>query len=86
MKKEQKRRFITVSRKYTKRALRDIALPFLPLTGRWLQEAGFSAGDIVEIDVLNGCLTIRKTANSWKIERRLECEKYMVNEAGERIQ
>lgn len=87
MKNKQKRRLITIGRKWVKSTPKHEARPFLPLVGRWLQKAGFSIGDIIEIDVQDGCLVIRKTANSWRIHRKVqvEYEKCMVNEVGERI-
>ena len=37
-------------------------VPKIMLTGKWLAEAGFSAGDDVQVVVENGCLTLRPLA------------------------
>lgn len=58
--------------------------PFIRLGGKWLQNAGFSAGDIIEVDVKDNCLVIRKTQNSWK--EFGEIKQMMVNESGEPVQ
>lgn len=58
-------------------------IPVLRLSGKWLKEAGFLAGDIIEVDVQDGCLTIRKTYNKWKME--VISKKWMVNENDEPI-
>lgn len=58
-------------------------VPNLRLSGKWLGKAGFSRGDIVEVDVQDGCLIIRKTPNKWKIE--VISKKWMLNESGDPI-
>ena len=38
-----------------------VEVPFLPLRGRWLQEAGFEIGRSVTIEVHDGRLVIERT-------------------------
>ncbi|GEP98110.1 SymE family type I addiction module toxin [Chitinophaga cymbidii] len=81
------KRLITVGRKVENKYGKLVGVPFLRIAGRWLEKAGFCIGDIVEVDIADGCLVIRKTKNTWRVERKIavEVEKFMVNEAGERI-
>jgi toxic protein SymE len=37
-----------------------VEVPFLPLRGRWLQEAGFEIGRSVKVEVSEGRLTIER--------------------------
>lgn len=37
---------------------RPPAVPYLRLRGYWLERAGFSAGQRVEVRITNGCITI----------------------------
>lgn len=87
MKNTKTKRFITIARKTDNKDGRSVRLPFLRITGKWFQQAGFDIGDIAEVNVEDGCLVIRKTNHSWRVERRgeVEVEKFMVNDAGERI-
>lgn len=60
----------------------EYRIPSLKLAGKWFKDAGFQSGDIIEIDVKPGCLTIRPTANKWVMTVP---EKWMVNESNEPI-
>lgn len=60
-------------------------LPFIKLTGVWLLKAGFSYGDIIEVEVNEGCLTIKKTTHQWEIIGE-KANLAIVNESGEPIQ
>lgn len=48
-------RFMTVSYLPAKQT---VPVPYLRLSGQWLQEAGFNAGDKVAVTVESGKLTI----------------------------
>lgn len=85
MENNKTKRLITISRKVENRDGRFAVTPFLRITGKWFEKAGFCIGDIVEIDVENGRLVVKKTKNSWRVEKRAVVEKYMVDEVGERI-
>ena len=39
---------------------RDISVPFLPLSGKWLGELGFQIGTKVEVECREGEIVIRK--------------------------
>ncbi|EIX9577183.1 type I toxin-antitoxin system SymE family toxin [Klebsiella pneumoniae] len=49
---------------------RDISTPSLPLSGKWLREAGFGTGKPVTVKVMDGCILLlplsdkRREANS----------------------
>ncbi len=53
--------------------------PYLKISGKWFRDAGFNSGDIVEVDVKNGCLTIQKTNHKWV---QIFSDQFMVNEDG----
>lgn len=85
MKNKKTTRLITVARKIESRVGKLAVVPHLRIAGRWFEKAGFQVGDIVEVDVQQGCLMVRRTKNVWKIERRVEVEKYMVDDEGKRV-
>ncbi|ESM61628.1 hypothetical protein L390_03036 [Klebsiella quasipneumoniae subsp. similipneumoniae] len=37
---------------------RDISTPSLPLSGKWLREAGFGTGKPVTVKVMDGCIVL----------------------------
>lgn len=72
------KRRLTVTRKPCEKIV-----PFINISGLWLEKAGFNVGDIVELDVTDGKIVIRRTTNKWMEE--ISIKKYMVNEKGERV-
>jgi hypothetical protein len=51
-------RRLTISAQYQPRRHQLARVPHLRLTGRWLEQAGFTAGARVIVHVLNGQLVI----------------------------
>jgi hypothetical protein len=55
-------RKLTVERRWRAGKWRTITpIAQILLKGKWLEQAGFAAGDQVNVEVVNGCLTIRST-------------------------
>ena len=40
---------------------RYISVPYLPLSGKWLEQAGFEIGSKVQVEVKDGQLVIKKS-------------------------
>lgn len=78
MKNENKNRLLTVTRKPG--TSNDVSIN---IGGKWVEKAGFSIGDIVEVEVKDELIIIRKTKNKWvKKHYQIRSERYMVNEDG----
>ena len=64
-------RELTVSRKFQKGKTDPLnkhkltEVPFINLAGKYLKNAGFNTGDIVEIEILEDCLVIRKPSPNY---------------------
>lgn len=67
-------RHLTVSRKP---GSNDTAS--LMLAGRWLEEAGFTMGAIVRLEVWEDKIVINKTDKVWVEEERIVTKRIMVN-------
>ena len=54
-----------------------IEIPSIRVRGLWLHNAGFQNGEILEIEVREDCLILRKTNKRWK--QKLIVERTMVD-------
>lgn len=80
MKNENKKRLLTVARKPGTR--KDA---FINVGGKWVENAGFKIGDIVELEVSEELIVIRRTNNKWAEIQEVHRERFMVNEQGGRL-
>lgn len=78
MKQSSSKRRLTVTRKPSEKVV-----PFINVSGQWLEKAGFNIGDIVELEVSEGRIIIRKTLYKWKEE--VVTKRYMVDFNGDRV-
>jgi hypothetical protein len=52
---------IKVGRNYQGGFSATSRVPFIRLSGRWLEEAGFSEGDVLEVSVVQGEIRLKTT-------------------------
>jgi hypothetical protein len=61
---EAQPRTIKVGRVYQGSFPANSRVPFIRLAGRWLEEAGFSEGDVMQVNVSRGEIRLRRQGSS----------------------
>lgn len=74
------KRFITVSR-----TPGTDNTPHIKLSGKWLEDQGFEIGNIVQLEVCEGFITVQKTTNKWAVEEKKIQHRVMLNEQGQQM-